>query len=159
MLVYRLLGVVWRQLPVRFRRRLVRIAVPAYTVGVCGVVVDDDGRVLLLRHRFREKQSWELPGGFLPRAEEPEEALRRELEEETGLQIEVGPLATVRVRMDAHIDICYAARVRGDTTTRANLEILEARFFPEHELPPLDPDQKYNVLTALSVAARDHSGP
>ena len=50
------------------------------------VLVDDADRVLLLwRHRFvQDRWGWELPGGLVDEDEEPAEAARRELEEETG---------------------------------------------------------------------------
>ena len=50
------------------------------------VLVDDADRVLLLwRHRFvQDSWGWEVPGGLVDEGEEPAEAARRELEEETG---------------------------------------------------------------------------
>ena len=50
------------------------------------VLVDDANRVLLLwRHRFvQDRWGWELPGGLVDEDEEPVDAARRELEEETG---------------------------------------------------------------------------
>lgn len=127
------------------------MVVPTFTVGVSGVVLDDAGQVLLLRHRFRESQAWELPGGFLPRSERPEEALRRELREETGLEIDVGPLIGVGTRVGQHLDLCYAARIQGETAMVTNAEILEARFFPSDRLPALTTGQERNVRAALDA--------
>ena len=55
-------------------------------------VIDDQGRVLLLwRHRFiTDRWGWELPSGWVKRGEDPAEAARREVLEETGW--EPGPL-------------------------------------------------------------------
>jgi 8-oxo-dGTP pyrophosphatase MutT (NUDIX family) len=55
-------------------------------------VIDDQGRVLLLwRHRFiTDRWGWELPSGWINPGEEPAEATRREVLEETGW--EPGPL-------------------------------------------------------------------
>jgi mutator protein MutT len=58
-------------------------------ISVKGVLVRR-GRVLVLRN---ERGEWELPGGRLDNGETPEEALTREIREETGLTITVASLA------------------------------------------------------------------
>jgi len=60
-------------------------------VGVAAVVVRDDGCVLLVR-RGREpgKDRWGLPGGLVELGETLAQALRRELREECGIEVEVG---------------------------------------------------------------------
>jgi 8-oxo-dGTP diphosphatase len=62
---------------------------PAPTASA--LVRDDEGRILLAR-RVGEPGAglWDLLGGFLDEGEEPLAALRRELREETGLDVEVG---------------------------------------------------------------------
>lgn len=61
---------------------------------VKGVILRDDGKILLLK---RSKKSlnpgkWDLPGGTLEKGETLKEALSREIEEETGLEVEVGEI-------------------------------------------------------------------
>jgi 8-oxo-dGTP pyrophosphatase MutT (NUDIX family) len=51
--------------------------------GVAGLVTDESGKVLLVRHRYMT--GWQLPGGGVDRAEPPERAIRREMGEEVGL--------------------------------------------------------------------------
>lgn len=59
---------------------------PAAAVG--GVLVDDDGRmVVLVRGREPGRGRWDLPGGFVDPGETVEEALRREIREEIGLEV------------------------------------------------------------------------
>ena len=54
----------------------------------CGVFVVKDGKVLLGKRKSKHGQGqWASPGGHLEHGEEPEECARREVEEETGLQI------------------------------------------------------------------------
>ncbi|MEW5982403.1 MAG: NUDIX hydrolase [Acidobacteriota bacterium] len=61
-------------------------------VGVGGVVFLD-GQVLLIRRRFDPMAGrWSIPGGTVELGERLEEALAREMREETGLVVEVGPL-------------------------------------------------------------------
>ncbi len=72
-------------------------ATPALTTDC--VVFDTEGRVLLIRRRNPPFQgSYALPGGFVEVGERVEDACRRELKEETG--IEVGRLALIGVYSD-----------------------------------------------------------
>jgi 8-oxo-dGTP diphosphatase len=63
-------------------------------VAVYGICEDGTGSVLLVRAapHLTVAGQWFLPGGGLDHGEEPTAGLRREFEEETGLEIEVGPL-------------------------------------------------------------------
>ena len=57
-------------------------------VSVKGVILHE-GRVVLLKN---ERDEWELPGGKLERGESPEACVAREIEEELGLRVRVGPI-------------------------------------------------------------------
>jgi 8-oxo-dGTP pyrophosphatase MutT (NUDIX family) len=59
-----------------------------YPVSVKGVVIRDE-RVLLLRN---ERQEWELPGGKLELGEDPAECVAREIYEEAGWHVTIGPI-------------------------------------------------------------------
>jgi 8-oxo-dGTP diphosphatase len=62
-----------------------------------GICLDADGRILLARASpaISLKGLWFLPGGGVQHGEHPLDALRREIEEESGLTVEVGPLLDV----------------------------------------------------------------
>ncbi|RSS73310.1 NUDIX hydrolase [Streptomyces sp. WAC06614] len=66
---------------------------PRHSVSVAGVVVRDDGRLLAIRRA--DNGTWELPGGVLEISETPEEGVRREVLEETGLDVDVAELTGV----------------------------------------------------------------
>ena len=62
-------------------------------VGVGAVVLDGHGQVVLIRRRFEPLAGqWSLPGGALEIGEALEEGVAREVLEETGLEVSVGPM-------------------------------------------------------------------
>jgi len=65
-------------------------------VGVGAVVVREDGYVLLVRRRQPPRAGeWSLPGGLVELGESLDEAVRREVREECGIEVQVGPLVGV----------------------------------------------------------------
>ncbi len=71
------------------------------TVAVAGVVWNQEGQVLLIRRRNPPRAGqWSLPGGKLERGETLEAAVRREIREETGLEVEILGLAGVAEIVD-----------------------------------------------------------
>ncbi len=78
-------------------------------VGV-GAVIVDAGKVVLIRRRYEPlKGHWSLPGGTVEVGEALETALMREMVEETGLVVEVGPVIEVfdRIMRDEERRVRY----------------------------------------------------
>lgn len=111
----------------------------APVLAVAGVAFDE-GRVLLVqRGRGSAIGQWSVPGGRVERGELLAQALVRELREETGLEVEVGPLVTVveRVAGDHHYVILdYLVRITGGTL-RAGDDADAARWVRWDELAEL----------------------
>ena len=83
---------------------------PAQPVVGVGAVVVRDGRALIVRRAHEpRKGEWSLPGGLLDLGESLVDAARREVKEETGLDVEVGPMIETfdRVHRDAEGRIRY----------------------------------------------------
>jgi len=59
----------------------------AVKIGVFGIIFDDRHRVLLCRRK--DHDLWNLPGGALKNGEAPWDGARREVKEETGLNVEI----------------------------------------------------------------------
>lgn len=66
---------------------------PKHSVSVAGIVVRDDGRILAIQRR--DNKHWEPPGGVLELEETFEAGVRREVREETGVDVEVERLTGV----------------------------------------------------------------
>ena len=107
----------------------------------CALVVDGTGQLLLSRRAGEpERGKWDLPGGFLEEGEHPLDALRRELREETSLEVE--PLDFVGVWMDrygegdapATLNLYWTARVLTGEPRAAD-DVSELRWFAPDELP------------------------
>src|SRR5438132_10796092 len=140
-MLMRLLAVLINPFPVRWQRRFKTAAHDRCLVGVTGLGIDATGQVLLARHRFGAPQ-WRFLGGFLHPRERVEDALSREIREETGLAVEVGPvLEVVTGYRWERVEIVFAYRVSGGTAVLTS-EIEELRSFAPDALPEVRADQR-----------------
>jgi len=148
----RLLALFYNALPIRWQRRILDRTQARFLVGVVGLGVDPQGRVLLARHRFGAPQ-WRFLGGFLSPGERLEDALAREVREETGLEIEVGPIleASQGFRWQ-RVELVYAYRPAGGAE-RLSEEVIELRAFDPAELPEVRADQRGMIERHATRAA------
>ena len=151
------LGAIWHRVPRKLRRLTMRLSHPRFAVTAGAIITDGDGRVLLLKHRFRPGTGWGMPGGFIEAGEQPEAALQRELREEVGLELEKIKLFTTRAfKTPQQIEIVFRARAIGNTD-QLNFEIQKAAWFSPGELPKeLPKDQAALIRRALGDGAKPH---
>ncbi len=116
---------------------------------VAALLGDTDGRVLLTRRRPDQPlpDQWELPGGKMEPGEAPQEALERELVEELGARVEVGPIWDVlhhRYPDMAVLMLVYACRLLPGQELRC-LEVAELAW-----VAPRRPEafSAYDVIAA-----------
>ncbi|MEK6282331.1 MAG: NUDIX domain-containing protein [Acidobacteriota bacterium] len=150
-----LLGAIWRRTPRRLKRWTMSFTHPRFSVTAGAVITDEPGRILLLKHRFRPGTGWGMPGGFIEKGEQPEEALRRELREEVGLEVEKIELFYTRAfSKPMQIEIIFRCQAMGNPG-QLNYEIERAEWFPPNGLPDeLPKDQAELIRHALNDGAR-----
>jgi ADP-ribose pyrophosphatase YjhB (NUDIX family) len=107
---------------------------PQFTIGIFGIILDDQKRVLLC-HR-RDYDLWNLPGETLENGESPWDGVRREIKEETGLDTEIESLAGVDSKPDKNeVVFSFVCKVIGGEIT-LNDEADKIEYFEIDKLPP-----------------------
>ncbi len=111
-------------------------------VVAVGALVIDDGKLLMVkRDREPGKGLWTVPGGRVEHGEYLDQALRREVKEETGIDIEVGGLAGIFevVGEDHFVIHDYAAHLttEGQEAVVGD-EVAEVRWVPLEEITDLE---------------------
>jgi ADP-ribose pyrophosphatase YjhB (NUDIX family) len=132
-----------------------------HSVSVAGVITDDHGRALLIQRR--DNHRWEPPGGVLEPGETIPDGLRREVREETGLDVEPVALTGVYKNMTrAIIALVFRCKITGGDLAATD-EVAAFRWATAAEVTELA-DEAYaiRVLDALNgdhpAAVRQHDG-
>ncbi|BDV29349.1 NUDIX hydrolase [Microbacterium terricola] len=121
-------------------------------VAAYAVIVDDERNILLAHWNEGRRAAWTLPGGGLEPGEDPENATRREVREETGYRVALGELLGIHSRVIPEgrrltpgatgplhtLRIVYRARVTGGALRNEKDGSTDrAEWFPLAEVPEL----------------------
>jgi ADP-ribose pyrophosphatase YjhB (NUDIX family) len=130
-------------------------------VSVAGVVIDNHGRTLMIQRR--DNGRWEPPGGVLEPGETITDGLRREVREETGLDVEPAVLTGVYKNMSRGIiALVFRCKITGGELA-TNAEAMNFRWASEAEVRALATEAyAIRFLDALKdpevPAIRQHDG-
>jgi mutator protein MutT len=151
----KLIAVAWRKMPARFRRWSMRVTQTRFTVTAGALIFNSEGKVLLLKHRFRAGSGWGIPGGFLEAGEQPEAAMRRELREEIGLEVVHVEIFTSRsFRKPRQVEILFRCHADADVKP-LTIEVERAEWFSVHELPAGLPKDQRALIESSSKSSRE----
>lgn len=104
-----------------------------FTIGAFGIIFNDEGEVLL-GHR-RDYDMWDLPGGGVELGESPWDCVKREVKEESGLDVEIQSLSGVYSKPHKN-DLVFTficKEIGGELTLNDEADALE--FFDVNNLP------------------------
>ncbi|MBS4727537.1 NUDIX domain-containing protein [Mycobacterium sp. SM1] len=134
-------------------------ATPKHSVSVAGIVVRDDGRVLVIKRD--DNGHWEAPGGVLELDESFEAGVQREVLEETGLEVTVERLTGVYKNLTQGIvALAYRCRPAGGEPHTTE-EAREIRWMTREEVQSaMVPAFAMRILDAFEQApqSRAHDG-
>jgi ADP-ribose pyrophosphatase YjhB (NUDIX family) len=130
-----------------------------YNVGVGGAVVHD-GRLLLVRRASRRgRGNWQVPGGFIEPEETIEQAVIREVAEETGVTAEVEGILGLRNRYDPDVGnslyIVLLLRPLSGEPKPDGREVDHAAYFTLSEIRALEQLPSINLEIAQRALAVD----
>lgn len=141
-------GTIWKNLTPYLRLKIIRTTQQKFTVSVAAIIINKKGEVLLLDHVLRLDSNWGIPGGFLDGGEQPEDALKRELNEEIGLNLYNIKIFRVRT-IHRHIEILFRADATGNAEVKSR-EINAFGWFNIKTLPEkMNKEQKLLIKNFL----------
>jgi len=130
----KLLLQIWRILPAWLQAILSRIIRPLFQVFAAAVILDNDRNMFLVKSTYQRFHPWGLPGGSLEFGEHPEEAVVREVWEETGVKECVEKFLLVNSWLPDRVGFYYLCRIV-DGTFHPTDEVSEFAYFSSENLP------------------------
>lgn len=121
-----------------------------FTIGAFAIIFNENNQVLL-SHRC-DLDMWNLPGGRVESGEMPDEAVIREVKEETSLEVRIERLVGVYGKVEKdELVFAFLCRVTGGTLAPSG-EADQHRYFGMDEIPPFTPPKQVErILDALNL--------
>ncbi|MGC8533448.1 MAG: NUDIX domain-containing protein [Candidatus Parvarchaeum sp.] len=125
------------------------------SLAVDGVIIKDNQILLIKRKNDPYKEKWAIPGGFVEYGERTEDAVLREVKEETGLEAKIDKLVGVYSdpKRDPRKHVVSITYLLKDISGKENGgdDAKEARWWEVNKLPELAFDHKYIISDALKI--------
>jgi mutator protein MutT len=124
-----------------------------FTIGAFAIIFNENEEVLL-SHR-RDMDIWNLPGGGVEAGEMPDEAVVREVKEETALDVTIERLVGVYGKVEKdELVFAFICRVTGGQLTLTD-EADQHSFFAISEIPSnTSPKQVERIHDALNITSQ-----
>ena len=131
----------------RLKNWIVYRAQYKFLVAVLGVITNEKGQVLLLKHEYR-KEPWGIPGGWME-LEKPENGLEREINEETGLKVHITGLAkAIYGNKPNRVDLIFKGMII-EGTFKPSSEISEICYCSVGNWPEGLPNEQINLIKEI----------
>jgi 8-oxo-dGTP diphosphatase len=122
------------------------------------VVIERDGKLLFGRRGpgTRAPGKWSFPAGFVERGERVEDAAMREVREEVGLEVELGPLLGLYSATGETVVLAVYLAAAASGTAAARDDLVEVGWFAPDTLPDLAFPHDERIVSAWRASRTTH---
>jgi 8-oxo-dGTP diphosphatase len=129
---------IWRIFPGWLQNVAARLIRPLFQVYSAAVIINGQNQILLVKLTYQRIHPWGLPGGGIDYGEQPEDAVVRELFEETGMRVEARKLLFAKSWAPARVGMYYLCRIT-EGEFQPSDEVAECGYFSKDDLPDVRP--------------------
>lgn len=141
-----LLVKIYKGIPISLslKKKIIWHANRRFLVAIQGIILNDKGEILLLKHTYRDAP-WGMPGGWM-NYEQPQEGLEREVFEETSLRIKSEQILDVSYGNKPHRVDIYIKGIFTGGEFKKSAEVSDYGFYKIGEWPDGMPDKQKRII-------------
>ena len=133
---------------------ILKIGSVSAPLGVDAIILNDKGHILLIKRS--DDGTWSMPGGWVDANETPDEAIRREILEETGLKSAKLNLADVSTRESGSVHLTYIVDgVNGGI--RGSVESTDVQYLPIEPVEAWHADHEERVKRVIGQTSKSRT--